>query len=202
MVTETRYILKTQQTINTVTGYELETAGLGSPPSGSYYTLRYSAEGDWGIRVYKVSSLGVKTELTSGVSATIHKDGTGSAELSNTWALNPAVSLAITDAIEVDWYLLDDDLGWQFVRSITEQVQNWAEPDPNQLDAATWTIYYNVNVSWSAYDGMYRQYLYWGTATLDTRITDFTYSTVGGGGLSVPVAFHHLKSMNDAHVTD
>jgi hypothetical protein len=116
-----------------------------------------------GIRVFKRSSGGVSTEITSGTPvavATYTADGMHSA----TWNC-PDVSLSPTDAIEVRVYIYTTKWLSAFAYFKTEQLNG------QSLDASTWTVYYYLTLVSGTLT------FYWdGDSTHDSRIENFTWT--------------------------
>jgi len=179
-VAETRYMRDDTQTVNGLTAYN---AGTTQSTSGLSTDVQVFDGGGstvyWGIRVWKRDSSGTETEITAGTPvAQVSKSTTGAEILSNTWTPT-ATSLSSSDAIVVRVYI---DVGGTGTWSqggtapdfITEQL------DAAQLDAAAWTVYYYVDrasVSTGSPSGRYTQgFFYWGTATYDSKITNFSYT--------------------------
>ncbi len=125
--------------------------------------LSYGISPTLGIKVYKVSSGGVPT-LLSGATPVAQANGLGTGEYDGTWNC-PGFALDSTDHIRVEiynfttvWVLMDtwnsEDLGAQ------------------SLDAALWTVHY-----WFRYDArLDTWYFDTGTATKNSRITNFTWT--------------------------
>jgi hypothetical protein len=142
------------------TYYKLLTAQSGT-------AKQYGASGGTkiGIRVFKRSSGGVSTEITSGTPvavATYTADGMHSA----TWNCLGA-SLLSTDAVEVRVYFYTTKWLSAFAYFKTEQLNG------QSLDASTWTVYYYL----TKVSGTLT--FYWdGDSTHDSRITNFTWTPV------------------------
>ncbi|MBA7497010.1 hypothetical protein ES702_07619 [subsurface metagenome] len=163
MPVETRYFRKYDDlliTQGTVT-YEL---GYGS----GYLNLGY-----WGIRVWiRHSDLSVTDISGWPPVAIVTKGTTGEAILSNTWDC-PETALASDDKIGVAIYLkIEDVLGWYLLWSRCDTEALNAE----KLDAATWTVYYYVDIFWHAGAGMWIYYIRGNSATYNTRIENFTWT--------------------------
>jgi hypothetical protein len=133
----------------------------------------------WGVRVYKRSSAGVETQITSSTSnpvARVYRDCTSEGIQSATWPC-PETPLATTDSIVIRVYtaLYDPDEGfypWQLQGTWSTTPQLGA----TKLSASTWTIYY--------YTYWLRQRttpitltsrFYYDTSTYNSRITGITY---------------------------
>lgn len=174
MTSETRYFQNDSHTINGLTANKLLTTQsavatfCGVTPFGQ-------KNGAWGIRVWKRDSGGTETELTSGTPvAQVSRTANGQGIQSNTWDC-PETALADTDAIVVRVYYKINAGAWTLCQTwITNQAQNW--DSPNQLDSATWTIYY---YTWRSYDNKMNTTqirFYYGDAICNSRIENFTWS--------------------------
>lgn len=176
MTVETRWLLKTTQTINGLLAKKLMTSGwtlyesIGST-KGSSATTVYM-----GIRVWKRASDGTETEITSGtpvaqVSATANR--APSPPKTATWAC-PLTTLVLTDSIVVRWYTQFDAAGWVLLQTCTTE-----QLGAQSLDSATWTVIYYwgiINITLNAtsnlcYDGDIETEDYY-----DTSIINFTWT--------------------------
>ena len=172
---QTRYFRTDQSTINTITAYNLALNDTTSPLSAGYGGFGiFFGSAYYGIRVWKVSSVGGLTEITAGTPvAQVSRSSAGSGEQTNTWSC-PSTSLVATNAILVAWYFSYDDGGsWTLAgNSITEQL------NANSLSAVTWTVSYwtyyatdvqgdVMSISWGDYSTYY------------CRIANFTYNKAG-----------------------
>jgi hypothetical protein len=177
MPVETRYFRSDQQTVNAVTAYVLGTSESASKLQISIGSEENSPTCYYGIKVYKVSSSGTKTLISSGVVAIVSLAAgatfTGTAQ--NHWDC-PLTSLAATDAVLIELYAdLNTNPPTTLRRTwITEQL------GATQLDAATWTVYYRVSRT-RIYDpetGYYSYSFYFnhGISTDSSYITNFSWS--------------------------
>lgn len=170
MPPETRYMRSDQHTINGLTAYKLgiaQSTTYGICSEQAYDLVRY----DWGIRVWKRSSGGTETEITSGIPvATVYRTSVGAGIQSNTWAC-PQTTLDSTDAIVVRVY--GKLSAWILLRTfITEQL------DAQQLDSSTWTVYYYTQLSYDPIEELYN-YVFWhGTSTYNSRIENFSWTPI------------------------
>jgi hypothetical protein len=143
------------------------TASFGTTGSGDVVVY-------WGHRVWKRSSAGVETEITSGTPVAQVQKNVGAPisidELSATWAC-PLTSLASTDAIVDRIYIKFGTGAWNLLmESITEQL------GAQSLDAATWTFYVWVQRQYISAAGVTRGTFYFGSNTYNSRITNFTWT--------------------------
>ena len=177
MTVETRYFRSDQQTVNAVTAYVLGTSESASKLQISIGGEENSPTCYYGIKVYKVSSSGTKTLISSGVVAIVSLAAgaayTGTAQAN--WAC-PLTSLAATDAVLIELYA---DLN---INPPTTLRRTWITEQlgATQLDAATWTVYYRVSRT-RIYDSETGYYLYsfyfnHGISTDSSYITNFTWT--------------------------
>jgi len=167
---ETRYMRNDQHTVNGLTAYKL---GLTQTTISGYALLMVSGDKriDWGIRVWKRTSLGAVTELTPSVPvAQVYRDSDGSGLQSATWGPS-AVALEDTDAIVVKVYMRDHVSTWQLKTTfITEQL------GAKNLVGTTWTVYYYTTRSYLVKTDTTSGGFYWGTSTYNSRIENFAWS--------------------------
>ncbi len=131
--TETRYLrgVANEVTVNTLTAYSL---GLTNSATAGNYAPGSSVAVYLGMRVYKRSSAGVETEITSALSATVQRTSAGSGYQTATWAC-PGAALATTDSIVVKVY------GGTAANPTTVRATFTTEQlGATSLDANTWTV--------------------------------------------------------------
>lgn len=119
-----------------------------------------------GAKVYKRSSLGVETEISSGLVLTVSRTAAGSGYQTATWT-PPVTSLDVGDSIVLKIYG-DTTANPTTLRATftTEQL------GPMRLDANQWTIQY-----WTRFGGSPNgSDWYWGTVTYDNHISGFMYT--------------------------
>jgi hypothetical protein len=156
-------------TVNGLNAYELLTS------QGTTYRLAYITEDStltiyFGIRVWKRSSSGTETEITSGTAVAI-ASGLGSGLISGTWSC-PSTSLDGTDSIVVRVYAGTSSPPTTLLATFTTE-----QLGAQSLDAATWTVYYYLSKV-SLGGGHYEYDFYWGTTTYNSRIENFTWTPV------------------------
>ena len=176
MTVETRYLLRTTQTINDLLANKLYTDFSGASDARSK-TKSAAATVYAGIRVWKRASDGTETEITAGtpvaqVSTTVNLAAVP--PVTATWAC-PLTTLVSTDSIVVRWYTKFDADAWlEWLTSTTEQL------GAQSLDAATWTVSYSwrvtgipagVTYSYLYFDGDWEAPPYY-----DTEIGIFTWT--------------------------
>lgn len=176
MPVEIRHMRGDQQTINGLTAYIL---GLTQSEIGQYYILEFggSARIYAGIRVWKRSVDGVETEITGGspvAVGSVYFPNGGSGYGIGTWNC-PETPISPTDAIVVRVYVRRSTaVPWELAATfITEQL------GATQLNAATWTVYYFLEVVFDPEIGRITDDLFrWGTSYYDSRIEGFSWSVV------------------------
>jgi hypothetical protein len=173
MPVETRYFRGDTHTVNGLTAYILGTTQSDTPKSVSHQIEGWGYDnGQAGIQVWKRNAAGVETEITGGTPvAIVTKAPDAGAIVSATWAC-PSTSLASTDAIVVRVYIkLEGETTWTLAATfITEQL------GAQSLDAATWTVYYYIRVVYDPSSDSTAVNFYWGTATYNSRIANFTWT--------------------------
>ncbi len=175
-VSETRYMRSDTHTVNTITGYKLDTAesaslleiSIGSQTGGTptcYY----------GIKVYKAALDGTKTPISDGVVAiaSLPAGASATTTISASWTC-PQTGLNATDAVLIELYA---DLN---VSPPTTLRRTWITEQLGaaQLNSATWTVYYRVKRT-RTYDEVTGLYIYTftfrhGISTDSSYITNFT----------------------------
>jgi hypothetical protein len=180
--TETRYLLSGTATVNSRTGYQLGTSYLGSIhlfDGTATYTGDLSAQ--WGIRVYILHSDSSFTEITMGswVATVSRPSGGDDASIQyNFWSC-PETSLATTDAIWIEFWVQVGSNSPEIHANLVTEVLG-----AEQLDASTWGVYYYTERDRSGgfFSRRTTAYLHWGDGVYNSRIENFKYSSVGGGG--------------------
>jgi len=118
-----------------------------------------------GIRVWKSDASDTETEITAGtpVATVVYTDD---GEDSATWAC-PVTALVATDKIVVRVYMTKlTPISWGVIQHfITEAL------GASSLDAATWTVYYELVKS-----GFSLNFCYGNVDPYDSRITNFTWT--------------------------
>ncbi|MBU0708419.1 glycosyltransferase, partial [Patescibacteria group bacterium] len=176
---ETRYMrgVASEVTVNGLTTYSLGTS-QSSTHQSNYVERTGSGTGtaQWGIKVWKRSSGGSETEITSGTPVAIVSRSSDGADIqSNTWTPTQT-AMTSTDSIVVRVYgEITDYVSWtEMAVFTTEQL------GANQLDNATWTVYYYTErTSYGAGppSGRWvRGTFHWGDSTYNSRITNFSWS--------------------------
>lgn len=165
MTVETRYFQTGSSTVNGLLARKLLTSQGGV----ATYIVNESNTAQIGIQVWKRTSGGVETEITAGspVAVATWDEGIGTAIYSATWNC-PQTSLASTDSIVIRVYTADT--------LVLYDVWSTEPLTATQLDAATWTVYYYLvyNTSFATLR------FYFDTATYDSKISNFSYSTPAG----------------------
>lgn len=167
--TETRYFQNADITYNQLTCKDLGTSQTASPTYVERNTTVTGA-GTLAIRVFKRSSNGSETEITSGYAAQMTKGMSTSGIDSATWDC-PETALVDGDSIVIRVYIYHPYDGYPptWVLVGTWQTENLSA---TQLAAATWTVYYSWNFfyvpNWYHYQFRY------GDSSVDSRIENFT----------------------------
>lgn len=179
---ETRYMRGDQQTVNSLTAYQLGTSQSNTLKT-TYVELTGSGNGNlqvtWGIRVWKRSSGGSETEITSGTPvAQVTRTSDGSGIQSATWSC-PQTVLSTADSVVIRVYILLEGSTWQ--QGGTPPIFTSGQLNNTRLDSVVWTVYYYTqrnSYNTGGPSGRFtRGSYYWGTPTYDDRIENFTYSS-------------------------
>jgi hypothetical protein len=173
LTVETRYWQFNVWVVNGLNAYRLANTNTDTTNN-----VGLAADGNlavtWGHRVWKRSSSGVETEITSGTPVAQCSKAVGDTtltEMTATWNC-PSTSLAATDAIVDRVYIKFGTGSWQLLmESITEQLGG------QSLDAATWTYkcwYQRQYISGPQTRGR----MYFGSSSYNSRILNFTWTPV------------------------
>ncbi len=177
--TETRYMRSDIHTINGLSVYNLGSTSSASLLENNQQTDRRSGSDTvtWGIRVWIRHVDTSETEITSGSwVATVQRSSDGAGIQTNSWPCSQE-SLVDTDAIVIRVYMQIGSTTYNPTELITEQL------GASQLNAATWTISYYTERDYRGWpQDRTRGIFTWGDATHDSRITNFQYRALGGGG--------------------
>jgi hypothetical protein len=163
-----RYMRSDTHTINGLQAYKLDSSQSASYLQASV-TETESNTVYWGIRVWKRSSAGSETEITSGAPvAQVSRSLSGYGIQSATWNC-PNTTLTPTDSIVVRVYCMNGG-DWTLQATFTTTQLNAQTADPT-----TWTVYYWTKRNYIP-GGLGRTigYFRWGTATHNSRIENFT----------------------------
>jgi len=175
MPVETRVFDHHTQTINGLTAYKLQVGWDDIYCTDEEHTSMGTL---WqvGIRVWKRSSAGVETEITSGVPvAVVELPPPNIGMFSNTWAC-PLTSLDATDSIVVrvyQRYYISSWSAWSYGWGGVNLIFTTETLNTSQLNASTWTVYYMLN--YAVGEGLYITY---GKADCPMRIENFSYGAV------------------------
>ncbi len=171
--TETRYMrgVANEAMVNGLTAYSL---GLTQSSTAAYYQTSTTTGTNTyaGIRLWKRSSAGVETEITSGTAvATAGRTANAAGMLSASYT-PPAATLASGDSIVVRLYVATTTGGLTTARGIFT-----SEPlGPCTLDANPWTVSYYIRRGTGSLNGISGSYVAWGTTTLNTNIAGFKHT--------------------------
>lgn len=199
---ETRYMRGDQQTINSLTAYSLGTSQSSTSQSNLIEKTRSgNLVVDWGVRIWKRTSAGSETEITSGTPvAQVTRSAIGEGMQNNTWSV-PLTSLNATDSIVVRVYAqIRDNVDWSVQATFTTE-----QLGSEILPAGTWTFYYYTwydTYNTGGPSGRYtRGRFYWGDSTYNSRIENFNHDVlkivVGTSGtqtsqLSIPSSSNYV----------
>jgi hypothetical protein len=152
------YMRSDQHTVNNATMYKLVENHTQTARSvnSSVTDPENEAYCYWGVRVWKRSSVGAETELTSGSPvAVVSRTSSGSGLQSATWAC-PGTSLSVTDCLVVRVYYKFDWTNYtQCSQFITLRL------NATSLAASTWTVYYYTQRSYNISMHKTFMYYYW-----------------------------------------
>jgi hypothetical protein len=163
---QTRYMrgLPTEAVVNGLTTYSLGTAQSATQVNGVSAGTNVAIFA--GIRVYKRSSAGVETQITTAVSAIAGRTLAGSGIVSATWT-PPVTTLAATDSIVVRIYH-----GTTSPPGTLTATWTTAQLGANTLDAVPWTVSYYLTRGGTTTASR----VIWGTTTYNTNIANFQSS--------------------------
>jgi hypothetical protein len=164
--TETRYLrgVANEATVNGLTSYSLDTAQ--SATSGNWGPGNNLAI-YLGMRVYKRTSAGVETEISSGLVATVSRTAAGSGFQTATWT-PPQTILGTGDSIVIKVYGDTTANPTTLRATFTTTAMG-----PISLDSNQWTVQYWTRVAGQPNGSDW----YWGTTTYDNHIEGFQYRT-------------------------
>jgi len=166
--------------VNGLTGYSLGT--VQSTTSGNWGPAN-NVQIHLGMRVYKRSSAGVETEISSGLVATVSRTSSGTGFQTTTWT-PPITTLASTDSLVIKVYGDTSSPPTTLRATFTT-----AQMGQVQIDANEWTVQY-----WTRYAGQPNgSDWYWGTTTYDNHIEGFQYRT------AVPTDSLYHNTLNWSH---
>ena len=150
------YMRSDQHTVNDATMYKLTQNHTQSAASvnSSVTDPENEAYCYWGVRVWKRSSVGTETELTSGSPvAVVSRTSSGSGLQFANWSC-PATNLSATDCLVVRVYYKFDWTNYTLCSQfITLQL------NATLLKASTWTVCYYTQRSYNT--GLHKTYMYY-----------------------------------------
>lgn len=175
VVSQTRYFGYHSHTVNGLNAIRLiTTPDVSYLREGDTSIVDQAITISWGIRVWKRSSSGVETEITSGTPvALVSRNSNGQGMQSATWSC-PEVDLNPTDSIVVRVYM--DFEGWRLLQIFTTEQLN-----AEQLRPSTWTVYYytyyNLRLLGGEEGDLYLTvFFYHGNSAYPSRIEGFTWA--------------------------
>lgn len=167
----TLYMRSDQHTINNATMYKLmEThTGNSNSTSTSFTDPENEAVCYWGVRVWKRSSSGIETEITSGSPvAVVSRASSGQGTQSASWNC-PATTLNATDCLIVRVYYRHDSGAYTQCAQFSSVQLN-----ATSLLGQTWTIYYYTKRSYNSQTHKTTMRYFW-DSTYDSRIENVDY---------------------------
>lgn len=166
------YMRSDQHTVNNATMYKLMETHTTNSSVTSKSALDPEDEwvGYWGVRVWKRSSSGTESEITSGSPiAVVSRSSSGQGLQSANWTC-PATNLSITDSLVVRvYYKFDVDSYTLCAEFSTIQL------NATSLMGQTWTVYYYTQRSYNSQQHKTYIYYYWDN-TYGSRIENVDYS--------------------------
>jgi len=171
--TDTRYLRDFQKTVNPPSSAYYLSTSQGTTYTANWLLAQVGTSATWGIRVWKRSSAGAETEITSGSPvARVQRSTQGTGLQNNTWNC-PSRTLVPTDSIVIRWYVgrgTNPSTWTTLATSTTERL------GATVLNASIWRVVYYSQVCFSETYNRYDYSLYWGNPSVNTRILNFTYS--------------------------
>ena len=161
-----------QHTVNNATMYKLMETHTGNSNATSISCVdpENEYEGSWGFRVWKRSSNGTETELTSGLLvAVVTRASSGQGLQPSNWTC-PAANLTSTDCLVVRvYYSLAGDPYSLSAEFLSVQL------NATSLSGQAWTVYYYTKRSFSSQTYSTTIHFYWGN-TYSSRIENVDYN--------------------------
>ncbi|MHA2404731.1 MAG: hypothetical protein ACXADH_17155, partial [Candidatus Kariarchaeaceae archaeon] len=191
--TETRYMRSDIHTINGLSVYNLGTTPSASALEDNQQTPRWSGSDTvyWRIRVWIRHVDTSQTELTSGEYLIGSRSSDGVGFLTNTWHCDQE-PLVDTDAVVIGVYMQIGTTTYNPTEFITEQL------GASQLNDADWSISLYTEREYRGWPQQRTRGIFtWGDATHDSRITNFQYRALGGGGGSGAVTTESVEIIQE-----
>jgi hypothetical protein len=165
------YMRSDKHTVNNATMYKLIETHSSNWNVTSKSALDPEDEwvGYWGVRVWKRSSNGTESEITSGSPvAVVSRPSSGQGLQSANWTC-PATNLSINDSLVVRVYYKFD------VDSYTLSAEfSTVQLNATSLTGQTWTVYYYTQRSYNSQQHKTYLYYYWDN-TYPSRIENLDY---------------------------
>lgn len=164
-----RYMRGDLHSVNGLEAYKLDTTQSNIYKVSTVTAYQHNTV-YWGIRVWKRSTEGVETEITSGTPvAQVNRSVDGQGIQTATWNC-PNINFSSTDSIVIRVYC-NNGGSWILQATFTTD-QLGAE----SLDAGTWTVYYWTKRMYAFLSGRQTTigYFRWRTTTYNSRIENFT----------------------------
>lgn len=185
--TETRYFRSDSATVNGLNCRKLLTSQSGSAFNDTKSNIdpEYEIQRMYlGSRVWKRTSAGVETEITSGTPiGLVYRASIGTGLQTATWAC-PQTTIVITDSIVIrvyysPWDSANGFWGWNLIN--TTAIWQTAQLGTTILNSATWTFQYYTFLSIVPSPKRWTLSFLGDTATYDSKITGFTYGEAPSG---------------------
>jgi hypothetical protein len=160
-----------QHTVNNATMYKLmeNHTQIARPVNSSVTDPENEAYCYWGVRVWKRSSAGTETEITSGSPvAVVSRTTSGSGLQSANWTC-PATNLSTTDCLVVRVYYKFD---WTSYSQCAEFMS--LQLNATSLAGQTWTVHYYTQRSYSPSTHKTYMYYHWDN-NYNSRIENVNY---------------------------
>ena len=166
--TETQFMRSDQHEINGLTAYKLITT-QGTTAGSKYKTYSGNVTVQWGIKVAIRKSDGTQNYISGNDPvAVVERSEAGEGIQSATWSATQT-ALGGSDAVVVEVYEKGGTSAWSKIATfITEHL------NAEQLNSATWTVYYWTKWEYSALVEDTYGYFKFGTSDYNSRIEGFT----------------------------
>ncbi len=166
------YMRSDQHTVNNATMCKLMNTHTGNYNVTSTSSLDPENEWTcyWGVRVWKRSSSGTETEIsTDSPVAVVSRSTSGQGTQSATWNCS-TTNLTTTDCLVVRVYYKFDVSSWTLCAQFSTVQLN-----ATVLSGQTWTVYYYTSRSYNSPQHKTYMYYYWDN-NYDSRIENVNYS--------------------------
>jgi len=176
MTVQTRYFRVDTATVNLLLARKLLTTltDAGGSEAHSKAGNVVAAGATIGIRVWKRTSAGAETEITDAVRATYTQNTSTFGVMVNANWDCPPTALASTDSIVVKVY---GKFGADAYTQFGTYAWSTEQLGASGLDAATWTVYYYIDLWYDSASGKtYHDFYFDSLPFNNSRITNFTWT--------------------------